>query len=78
MAEEESAAPMEQQPPTTELSKEPLKIHIPRHMNAYTTNLKYLANLYQEKLLEILRGKLTQADLDKINQTIDKIIADSL
>ena len=78
MAEEESAAPMEQQPPTTELSKEPLKIHIPRHMNAYTTNLKYLANLYQEKLIEVLKGKLSQTDLDKINEIVAKIIADSL
>ena len=74
----ESVAALEQQPATADLSTQPIHIHIPHNMKHFNTNLKYLANLYQEKLLEILRGKLTQADLDKINQIIDKIIADSL
>ena len=78
MAAEESVTALVQQPATADLSTEPIHIHIPRNMKDFNTNLKYLANLYQEKLLEILRGKLTQADLDKINQIIDKIIADSL
>ena len=55
-----------------------IQIHVPSHMNNYTTNLKYLATIYQEKLQEILQGRLPKTDLDKINEIVRKKIADSL
>lgn len=58
----------------TELPNTPIKIHIPKTLKQYTTNLKYLAALYQEILLDTCRGKVSERELEIIEKISNELI----
>ena len=58
-----------------ELSDKPIKIHIPQNLNHYKINLKYLAAVYQEILLDTCKGKVSDRQLEQIEKLSTELIS---
>jgi hypothetical protein len=56
------------------LQETPIVIHITPDITHYKDNLKLLGYIYQEKLLETLRGKVPEKDLQRIDKICEQLI----
>ena len=67
----EALQPTETPPP---LEETPIIIHITPDITNYKDNLKLLGYIYQEKLLDTLRGKIQETDLKRIDKICEQLI----
>ena len=52
----------------------PIVIRVPSNISKFTTNLKVLGYIYQEKLIHSLRGKLPDEKLQSIEKLTIEVI----